>query len=312
LPCVDCTPGGGGFDNDFKQSVPLASTYVRNLGSRTYGFHYNSLRPSISARLFNSLGAVMGHVSFGARYIPNGWQHGYPQAFVSAHIIVPSSGVDMWIRYGRLVAGNGVPYPWVAVRPSGASKWSRYMTVAGFRQWMGQQTATVQNAIKAAAQAAEDTKKEEQANNPIGNSVRDLFNSDGTCTGATWLGLIGLGVGGCALVPSMPFLGVPVCYGALTAMGYCAGAAIGPPLYPIPPDESDPTKAPVPEVFQPSQPVTVTDPVNPQEPVPTQPSDPGGTGGPNGGGTDGGGVYTPEGDGGSTTAGGTGGMSGCP
>ena len=163
LPCQDCDTGGG----DPTEAVPYRSTYVRNLGARTYAFHPSSFRPvTVNTRMYDAFGNVIGHVSFGGRNIPEGYWGGHAQNFVSAHIYVPGTGVNMWIRFGVARAGNGQAFVWSAVLPSPYARWSPYMTVAGFKQWMNAQPVAVQNAIYAAAQAAEDTNKKEPAGSP--------------------------------------------------------------------------------------------------------------------------------------------------
>jgi len=297
MTCETCDPGGGG-GGDPTEVVPYGSSYVRSIGARTYGFHRNTIRPTVNARLYNGSGVVIGHVSFGGQWIPNGYYGGHPQSYVSAHVHAPNNATEVWIHYGVLRAGNGQPYPWVAVKDGAGAAWSRYMTVPGFRAWFAQQPATKRAALIAAAQASEDTKKQQQ-NNPFSPRINDLFNADGSCTGTTWLTLILVGVTTC------PDGIVPACAAFLVGSAYCTATWITPPNPPPTPPPPTPDTNPVPPCQPDPQPVP--DPANPQEPVTTEPGDPGGTGGSEGGGTEGSGPYAPEGDGG-----GDGGGAGCP
>ena len=300
MMCQSCDPTGGG---DPAEPVPYGSTYVRSLGGRTYTFHPNSIRPhTVNARIFNTYGTAIGHVSFGGRDIPEGYYGGHAQSYVSAHIYAPNNGTNMWIRFGVARAGDGQAFVWSAVKPGPYAPWSRYLTIAGFKQWMNGQPAAVQQAIYAAAQAAEDTNKKE----PAGSPVKDLFNANGSCTGTTFLTVLALGLTGCMAAETG--LGAAVCYMGLATAGACVVTWVV-PWTPSPPDQANPAVNPIPSDPSPGPTVPVPDPENPQQPVNTDPGDGGGTGGSNGGDTGGAGPYAPEGDGG---GGGGGGGAGCP
>jgi hypothetical protein len=261
LPCQWCDPGGG----DPTETVPLTSTHVRALGTRTYSFHPNSIiTGTINSRLRNSAGTVIGHVAFGGRYIAGS------QNFVSAHIVAPSYGTDVWIRYGRIRSGTGQVNAWIAVRNGYSNRWSRYMTRGGFKAWFATLPAGQRTALLAAAEASTDTAKKQ----PPGSPTSGLFNADGSCAGTTWLTLILADLATCAE-------GIVVaCFPALTATGYCAGMLI--------PQAPEPTNPPPTD----TNPIPIS-----TDPGATGPNDGGNDGG-NGGGMDGSGGGAPEGDGG--------------
>lgn len=293
-PTPNMPVAGDGSGED--TSIGVSSTYNPNLyriGSRKLTIHPNSHMPhTYSFQVKNSIGSIIGHVALGAAHGNHRTADGRTKYldFVSTHISVPASGVNIYIRYGFFAASdNGQLVPWFAVR-NAYGTWGQYMTLLGMQNWVRAQTSTVQLALKAAGEASNIAYQNRQSQ-PYPDVLKDLMNADGVCNGNTWLAVATLLVSSCGLA-GIPVV-APVCALGLVSSAYCSGLAI----YQV--TRPSPTQTNYPDTGNKDSGNTGPEWIDPGDE----------SAGLNlsGGGTDGGSTNAPEGDGGSNT-----GAVGCP
>jgi hypothetical protein len=173
MTCVACGDPGGDPVGDPSYSVPTGSTYVRNLGARTYSLHHAGVVAyTTTLKLKNSTGSVIGHVSLGAT-----------THWLAMHV-KPSSGEDVRIRTGLYRDAAGQWQVWNAVK-FGTQPWTRPMVESDSTYFWNHLSASRQNLVRAGMQAAADSAPKQDV--PKQNPVTQ------TCTEGIWaLGIAGI------------------------------------------------------------------------------------------------------------------------